>query len=86
MLRATNPLTPNNMAQQTAVQSLLNNLLGNGLLRLSKHEHKLYQALKEQALQMEEQNAFEIFKAGQNSMEEGGKSFDQFYNEAFKPE
>jgi len=70
----------------TAVQSLLNNLLGYGLLRLSKEENKLYQALKEQALQMEEQNAFEIFKAGQDSMEEGGKSFEQYYNETFKSE
>lgn len=27
--------------------------------------------------------AFNIFKAGQDSMEEGGKSFDQYFNETF---
>ena len=35
------------------------------------------------AKEIENANAFEIFKAGQDSMEEGGKSFDQYYNETF---
>jgi hypothetical protein len=33
--------------------------------------------------EMEKQKAFKIFEAGQNSMEEGGKSFDQFWNEIY---
>ena len=33
----------------------------------------------EKAIEITEQRAFDIFKAGQESMEEGGKSFEQFY-------
>jgi ASC-1-like (ASCH) protein len=36
-----------------------------------------------QAKEMENAKAFEIFKAGQDSMEEGGKGFEQFYNETY---
>ena len=32
-----------------------------------------------EAKQMDNEQAFEIFKAGQDSMEEGGKNFEQFY-------
>jgi len=35
------------------------------------------------AKEMENAKAFEIFKAGQDSMEEGGKGFEQFYNETY---
>ena len=38
----------------------------------------------QQAKEMEKEQSFEIFKAGQESMEEGGKGFDQYYNETFK--
>jgi hypothetical protein len=34
----------------------------------------------EQAKEMEKVKAFEIFKAGQDSTEEGGKGFEQWYN------
>ena len=34
-----------------------------------------------QAKAIEKEQAFEIFKAGQNSMEEGGKSFEQYYEQ-----
>ena len=30
-----------------------------------------------------EKQAFKIFKAGQESMEEGGKSFDQFWKQTY---
>lgn len=33
---------------------------------------------------MEKEQSFEIFKAGQESMEEGGKGFEQYYNEIYK--
>jgi hypothetical protein len=34
---------------------------------------------EEQAKQIEKEREFQFFKAGQDSMEEGGKSFDQLY-------
>ncbi len=37
----------------------------------------------QQAKQMEKDQAFELFKAGQDSMEEDGKNFEQYYNERF---
>jgi hypothetical protein len=40
-------------------------------------------AILKQAKEQEEKMYFEFFKAGQDSMEEGGKSYDQYYNEKF---
>lgn len=40
----------------------------------------------DQAKAMEKEQSFEIFKAGQESMEEGGKGFEQYYNEIYKSE
>jgi len=34
-------------------------------------------------LKVEKRQAFEYFKAGQNSMEEGGKSFEQYYTQTY---
>ena len=42
--------------------------------------------IKEKAeglLQLEKEQAFQMFKAGQDSMEEGGKNFEQYYNETY---
>jgi hypothetical protein len=36
---------------------------------------------EKQAEEMESKKAFEIFKAGQDSMEEGGQGFQQYYEE-----
>jgi hypothetical protein len=38
---------------------------------------------EQQAKEIENSKAFEIFKAGQDSMEEGGKGFELYYNETF---
>jgi hypothetical protein len=38
---------------------------------------------EQQAKEIDKAKAFEIFKAGQDSMEEGGKGFDQYYNETY---
>jgi hypothetical protein len=38
----------------------------------------------EQAKEMDKSKAFEIFKAGQDSMEEGGKGFEQWYEQAYE--
>jgi hypothetical protein len=40
-----------------------------------------YIGLLEKAFQFKEAKALAIFRAGQSSMEEGGKSFDQFYKQ-----
>jgi hypothetical protein len=37
----------------------------------------------QQAKEMEKSKAFEIFKAGQDSMEEGGKGFEQWYEQTY---
>jgi hypothetical protein len=36
------------------------------------------------AKEIENAKAFEIFKAGQDSMKEGGKGFDQYYKDTFE--
>ena len=38
---------------------------------------------RDEAKAMQENEYFEFFKAGQESMEEGGKGFEQYYNETF---
>lgn len=72
------------MAQQTPLQFFLTKLID---LEIGKNFYiKQHQDLKDaykEARQMEENIAFEIFKAGQDSMENGGKSFEQYYNENF---
>ena len=40
-------------------------------------------ALVEQALAMEKEQMFELWNGGINCTEEGGKSFDQYYNENY---
>jgi hypothetical protein len=72
------------MSKQTAVEWLLNNLLINGLLRLSKDEHSLYKELKDQAKAMEKENSLDAFFAGFNY--EGGHPIDQheeFYTKTY---
>jgi hypothetical protein len=70
--------------EQTPVEWFAERLTLNGLADyLTVEEESLYNKLKEQAKEMEKQQreklAFEYFKAGQDSMEEGGKSFEQYY-------
>lgn len=43
----------------------------------------LMDKLFEQAKEMEKKELFEFFQAGQDSMEEGGKSFDQYFEQTF---
>ena len=45
--------------------------------------HGVFYELLEKAKAMQENEYFEVFKAGQESMEEGGKGFEQYYNETF---
>jgi hypothetical protein len=77
------------MKQQTAVQWLLNNLLINGLLRLTKDEHPLYKELKDHAKAMEKE---QIEDAWDKRCSHGvvsqtwhieRKNGEQYYNETY---
>ena len=73
-----------NNKQQTALSFFLMGLIdleiGKGISTDKAIElHYLFDKAKE----MEKVKAFEIFKAGQDSMEEGGKGFEKYYNETF---
>jgi hypothetical protein len=64
-----------NNKQQTPVEWLEKICNGRGYCLMSEYF--------QQAKEMENSKAFEIFKAGQDSMEEGGKGFEQYYNETY---
>jgi hypothetical protein len=64
------------MAQQTAVEWLIEELELDSNLYLIKD-------IVDKAKEMEKRKAFEYFKAGQDSMEEEGKSFDQYYTQTY---
>jgi ASC-1-like (ASCH) protein len=71
------------MAQQTALEIFWNQIPE--ILPFTVDTEtgvKLLRAF-EQAKEMEKQQAFEYFKAGQDSTEEGGKSFEQYYTETY---
>jgi hypothetical protein len=47
-------------------------------------DQRLYlKDIYKKAKEMEKLKAFEIFKAGQDSMEEGGKGFEQWYEQKY---
>ena len=58
--------------KQTAVRWLVEQL------KLEGYDHTV-----EQALAMEKDQMFELWNGGINCTEEGGKSFDQYYNETY---
>ena len=72
------------MEQQTPLQFFLTKLID---LEIGKSyyvkQHQEFQDAYKQARQMEYDNAFKIFKAGQDSMEDGGKSFEEYYNQTY---
>ena len=78
-----------NNKQQTAVEwysvkrDVLEIEVRLGKLSPIEYAEELVKA-EQQAKEMENSKAFEIFKAGQDSMEEGGKGFEQHYNETYK--
>lgn len=71
--------------EQTPLQIFLTALVD---LEIGKNfyfmQHQLLKNAYENARAEEEKICFEFFKAGQDSMEEGGKSFDQYYKEKYK--
>ena len=68
---------------QTAVNWLVNHWK-----KLQKEGEKMtwHQIIQitELAKEIEKENCFKDFKAGQDSMEEGGKAFDQYYNQTYQ--
>jgi len=70
--------------KQSALQSFLTDMVD---LEIGKNFYiKQHQDLKdayEKARRQEEKMYWEFFQAGQKSMEEGGKSYDQYYTEKF---
>jgi len=75
-----------NNKQQTAVEWFLDQLIEHRIIIVNKTTYQVkykHEILLEQAKEMENSKAFEIFKAGQDSMEEGGKGFEQYYNETY---
>lgn len=72
------------MSKQTAVQWLLNNLLINGLLRLTKDEHPLYKELKDHAKAMEREQIVHCYEqAYRDGYTDNGKSGEAYYNETY---
>ena len=72
------------MKRQTAVEWMFmmlanHNILNHKALCDNKHLTDLTYRIKRDANQMGMDQALQAFKAGQDSMEEGGKSFDQWY-------
>jgi hypothetical protein len=80
----TENMTNNKLAVEWLAKSYVDLLtkLNNEEISLKEFEIQ-YIELLEQAKEMENSKAFEIFKAGQNSMEEGGKGFEQYYEETY---
>jgi hypothetical protein len=72
---------------QTSIDWFIEHLLGNGLLRLTKEEHKLYSELRDKAKEMHKQ---EIMMAVKDSWYMAkGSNFqepqeEQYYQETFK--
>ena len=52
------------MSKQTAVEWLVEQLIANALLRLTKDEHSVYKELKEQAKAMEREQLKEMYLKG----------------------
>jgi hypothetical protein len=75
--------------EQTPVEWLIDKLVEEEFLYIDdKPNHmiplgNLINQTKEMEKQQREKLAFEYFKAGQDSMEEGGKSFEQYYTETY---
>lgn len=72
------------MAQQTAVQDLINEL--KQFKKFPMVDQPTIEAAIEFAelrLEMERKQAFQLFKAGQDSMIGFEKNFEQYYNETY---
>jgi len=71
------------MKKQTAVEWLVNEL-NQKIDFIPMDKWDMIRDIIQKAKVMEKEKAFEIFEAGQKSMEEGGKGFEQYYNKTYK--
>jgi hypothetical protein len=75
---------------QTSIEWLIEHLLGNGLLRLTKEDHSLYSELRNKAKEMHKQEIEDAFQNGKWDWSEhinnGTESKDlaQYYQDTFK--
>ena len=73
------------MSKQTAVEWLVEQLLANALLRLTKDEHSVYKELKDQAKAMEREQIITAFCEG---YDHDGDNYDgaeiSYYNATYK--
>jgi hypothetical protein len=53
------------------------------LIHLNFDQRLYLKHIYKKAKEMEKLKAFEIFKAGQDSMEEGGKGFENYYEQTY---
>jgi len=71
--------------QQTALEFFLMKLVD---LEIGKtfypNQHQDLQDAFKQAKKIDKEQALKIFVAGQDSMEEGGKNFEEFYKQTFE--
>ena len=71
------------MAQQTAVNWLIKNLMLNGLIRLTQDQHSLYKELTELAKEMDKQQKIYFFECGRQYQLTGEGTFTEVYNETY---
>ena len=71
------------MAQQTAVNWLIKNLMLNGLIRLTQDQHSLYKELTEQANQMFEEQIIKAHGLKYYDINEETVTGEEYYNENF---
>ncbi len=90
-----NNLERNNMSQQTALELVISQLKEHitksahnqlGTNRTGDYRIGLVKAIDfcEQAKEMEKEQMFEFWNKGIDCTEEGGKSFEHYYNETYK--
>jgi hypothetical protein len=75
---------------QTSIEWFIEHLLGSGLLRLTKEEHKLYSELRDKAKEMHKQQIINAHKNGYLigeyliSDKDAKKVAEKYYQETFK--
>jgi hypothetical protein len=66
---------------QTSIEWFIEHLLGNGLLRLTKEEHKLYSELRDKAKEIHKQEIIDAYDKNKMGRVNYG---EQYYQETFK--
>jgi hypothetical protein len=71
--------------KKTAVEWLVDRLDKMGYIYAPAFAHAILDQEIQRAKEMEYEQALEFWKGGIKCTESGGKSFDQYYNQTFKP-